>query len=362
MRVLVTAEQLRRPVPGGIGTYLRGLLQGVARLRSGSDGTAPPFDLTLLASRGPHGADPLAAFGLPLVVLPWPAPVLTRGWDHGLFPAPPGFDVLHHGSLAAAPSRGTPVVATIHDLAWRHVPEAYPRRGRRWHEAALRRALHGSDRFIVPSGLVAEDLVAAGAPASRVRVAGAGADHLPAPDRPATSALLDRLGVDGPFLLAVGTLEPRKNLARLFAAYEKVRPALPERWPLLVVGPSGWGEQAIPPPGVVAVGRVDDPVLAGLYESARLLAYVPLSEGFGLPPVEAMAAGLPTVCSPLPSTGGASLEVDPYDVGGIAEALLALAVDDDLRAERTAAGRAWAAKMTWAEIARRHVAVWEEVA
>ncbi len=361
----MVAEQLRRTVPGGIGTYVRGLAQGLSAM--GAD--AP--DLALWASRGPRNtSDPLAELGLTVVTSPLPSQVLTRAWDRGWagFGSragsgdESGTDVIHATSLAVPPRHGAPVAVTVHDLAWRKVPDAFPPRGRRWHEAALGRAVERASLFVVPSRTTADALIAAGARADRVEVVDEGSDHLPDPDHAACDALLARLGVGGPFLLSVGTLEPRKNIPRLVAAYQIARPRLPEPWPLVVVGPTGWGDQAAPAAnGVVMAGWVADPVLASLYGKARLVAYVPLLEGFGLPALEAMAAGAPVVASPMPSTGDAALGTDPRDVDAIAAALVAAATDDDVRADRVAAGSRRAAALTWETAARGHVDLWRSL-
>jgi alpha-1,3-rhamnosyl/mannosyltransferase len=188
-----------------------------------------------------------------------------------------------------------------------------------------------------------------------------GSDHLPPPDLEAAARLLGSLGVTGPFLLSVGTLEPRKNLARLIQAYGRIRGALPEPWPLVLVGPSGWGEQVRPRPGVVLAGLVSPSELSALYGMARLLAYVPLIEGYGLPPVEAMTFGAPVVATRrLPSTVGAAYEVDPYDVESIAEGLQVVATDEAERSRLQALGLDRATRLTWSAMARRHVAVWQE--
>ena len=347
MKVLLVAEQLRRPVEGGIGTYARGLLRGLAAFGE---------DVTIWASRAPRGVpDPLAALGK-VVTSPLPAPALVRAWDRGLAPPPGRPDVVHATSFAMPAVGRAPMSVMVHDVAWRHFPEAYPDRGRRWHEAALQRALARARLLIVPSSTVADDLLAAGAPAARVEVVEEGCDHLAAPDDDAAGALLAGLGVTGDFLLTVSTLEPRKNLPRLLAAYDTVRDRLP---PLVVVGPAGWGPEVRPGAGVVLAGLVTGGTLTSLYRRARVLAYVPLREGFGLPVVEAMSCGAPVVASAVPSAGGAALEVDPFDVDAIAGALLQAATDDARRAELVAAGRARAEGLTWERAAEHHLRLWK---
>ena len=363
MRVLIVVEQLRRRAPGGIGTYARGLLHGLRRIGAGpggQPGAAPAVDVTLLASRPGAGADPLASFGVPVLASPLPGPILTRAWDVGLLGAPDGFDLVHAVSLAVPRSRA-PAVATVHDLAWRQVPDAFPPRGRRWHEAALQRALRRARLFLVPSAATAEALEDAGAPRDRIAVFEEGVDHLPPPDTGATRELLSRLGVESPYLLSVGTNEPRKNIERLCDAYARARSQLPEPWPLVVVGPQGWGGPLRPRPGVVPAGEVTPAVLAGLYAGCRCLAYVPLHEGYGLPALEAMAAGTPVVASPMPSTRGAALEVDPLDVEAIADGLVLASVDGASRDGLVATGSQRVDKLTWESSARRHVELWEQL-
>ncbi|MCU1447921.1 MAG: glycosyl transferase group 1 [Acidimicrobiales bacterium] len=357
MRALVTAEQLRRRVPGGIGTYVRGLVAGMRALATG----AP--DITLWASRPADGDDPLRALGPAVHTSPLPSRLLVAAWDRGMAGAPKGYDVLHATSLAVPPAGGTPTTVLVHDLAWRHVPDAYPRRGRRWHEAALRRAVRRADVLVAPSQAAVDDLLGSGAPAGRVRLLTDpyGCDHLPPADAEGAAALLRDLRVDGEYLLTVSTLEPRKNLGRLLAAYRGARPRLPEPWPLLVVGPAGWGEALAPEQGVHLAGKVSDGVLAGLYARARLMAYVPLLEGFGLPAVEAMYACAPVVASPMPSTAGAAYEVDPLDTEAIADALVRVGGQEGVRSQLVTAGVVRSAELTWEAAARRHVELWSEV-
>jgi glycosyltransferase involved in cell wall biosynthesis len=398
VKVLLAAEQLRRSLPGGIGRYARGLAGGLFDLapheRSGSE-------IELLASRPPRPgppsgaagarrpADPLGAWGFPVRSSALPGVVLTRAWDRGLLAAPPGFDVVHSVSLAAPPVRrgrapggGKPsLVVTVHDLAWQAHPESTTARGRRWHEAALGRALHRADAFVTPGRQVAGELVALGARADAVSVVPFGADHLPPPDGPGADALLAELGVRGPFLLTAGTLEPRKNLRRLASAYAAARSSLPEPWPLVVVGPRGWGDAGLgraplrasvdghgPGEGLVAAGPVTDGVLAALYHRARAFAYVPLAEGFGFPPLEAMGAGVPVVVStevpsvaPAPGEAPAALRVDPLSTEAIAGALVAASSDEPLRRDLVVRGRALHRTLTWRRCAREHLALWERL-
>lgn len=364
MDVLVVVEQLRRAVAGrtsGIGTYTLGLLQGLAAL--GDD--APR--IALHASRSPAAPDPLAVHGHPVIASWLPGPLLTRAWDRGMLGAPGGRDVVHATSLAfPAPARSAPLSVMVHDLAWREVPEAYPPRGRRWHEAALQRAVAGGRLLLVPARSTADALVAAGAPPARVEVVEEGADHLPAADVAGARRILDRLGVRDGFLLTVGTLQPRKNLPRLLEAYERARPELPEPWPLVVVGPAGWGDALPPssiPHGVLLSGEVRGAELAGLYRLARCLAFVPLAEGFGLPPVEAMRECTPVVASPVPSLAGtgAAIEVDPRDVRAMATALVQASSDDRIRSALVTAGLERTRELTWETAARRHVELWRGV-
>jgi len=317
----------------------------------------------------------LSRFGLPVITSPLPGPVLTRAWDHRLSHAPDGFDIVHAVSLAVPPLRrssGSRLVVTVHDVAWHHHPEATTRRGLRWHEAALERIEAGGAALVAPSRLVAADLVACGVDADRITVVWNGADHLPAPDPAAAEAVLGRVAVTGAFLLSVCTLEPRKNVDRLIRAFVRVRPSLPAPWPLVIVGPSGWGREPAHPAatqGVVFTGAVSGPALAELYRRSRAFAYVPLSEGYGMPPLEAMRAGTPTVVSDqVPSVhdlgdqGPAPARVvDPLDVGDIAAGLADVLTDDALRADLAARGAAHARARTWREAARRHITLWRAV-
>ncbi len=376
----MAVEQLRRAVPGGIGAYARGLLAGMAQCAEDGD----QVDVTLLASRNPgraargsgHPPDPLARFGRPLRLSMLPGPLLTRGWDHGLVRAPGGFDVVHSISSAfPSPARGGRArsVVTVHDVAWRRHPATATTRGARWHEAALRRARDSGAALIVTSRLVAADLVSDGVEADRITIVHGGSDHLVPEDPAQSAALLRRLGVPGEFLLTVSTLEPRKNVDRLLKAYALARPTLPEPWPLVIVGPTGWGPLLTSPrdqEGVVFAGAVTDAALSGLYRRARAFAYVPLTEGYGLPPLEAMRMGTPAViANEVPSvvdldepSPPPALIVDPLDVEGIAVALTTVLTDDAVRADLAARGEAHARSRTWRTAAHQHIGLWRSLA
>ena len=376
-RVLMAVQQLRRTVPGGIGAYARGLLIGLAQAAEAGETT----DITLYASRPPRrrsggGADPLSRFGYPVVGSRLPGPIMTRAWDHGWLGPLSGFDIIHAVSLAAPPARarrGERTVVTVHDLSWRRYPEGSTPRGRTWHEAALGRARDSAAALVVTSNSVAADLRAEGVAADRITIVHGGSDHLVAADMARTAAALDQLGVHGEFLLTVGTLEPRKNIGRLMSAYGLVRPALPEPWPMVIVGPDGWGPalrdrggQA----GVIFAGEVADPVLSGLYQRARAFAYVPWTEGYGLPPLEAMRFGTPAVVSAevpsvhdLAQTGVPPVRiVDPMSLEDIAAGLAAVATDDAIRADLSARGRAYARARTWRAAAQAHIDLWGTLA
>jgi glycosyltransferase involved in cell wall biosynthesis len=367
IRAGVVAEQLLGPVPGGIGRYVSGLvgqLGEVAVERGGS--------VRWLVAR--HPAERIAAVGLPperTAALAWPGRLATRAWVQLRRPRLPArltaeLDLVHATSAAIPPARGRPLVATIHDVAFRLFPEAYPASGRDFHERATSIAVAEAARVLVPSAATARDLADLyGLEPARVTVTPLGADPPAAVDPAPARALLERLGVRGPFLLAVGTLEPRKNLARLVAAFAEAGAELPSHH-LVVVGPAGWGDAlgGPTPPRVALAGRVSDEVLAGLYATADGLAYPSLHEGFGLPVLEAMARGLPVLTSDrssLPEVAGdAALLVDPTDVPAIAKGLVELVADSGLRERLAAEGPRRAAAFTWRATAEATWSAYQE--
>jgi glycosyltransferase involved in cell wall biosynthesis len=365
-QILMVVEQLRRRVPGGSGTYVAGVLEGLGKLWDG-DHEEADLGLTLYASRPTRNARPdsLGRFGFPVMTAPLPGSVLTRAWDSGLARVPGGFSLVHGCSLAVPRENGVRTIVTVHDLAWRQMPEAYPRHGRKWHEMAFVRSLDAGDEFVVPSESVAIEVRSAGAETGKVVVIEPGSDHLRDPDEGSSRAaalMLENAGVDGPFVVSVCTLQPRKNLSGLIEAFKTVRGSLPGKWSLAVVGPPGWGPDIEPAEGVALLGSVSEGELSALYAKAAMLAYVPFVEGYGLPPLEAMRAGIPVVSSMVPSIGDAAFVVDPHSCESIAGGLLAVASDEDLRERLVRSGRDRAGALTWEKCAAGHVDLWRREA
>jgi glycosyltransferase involved in cell wall biosynthesis len=369
-RVGVVAEQLLRPVPGGVGRYVRALASHLPVEAAVDRGT-----VEFLVAR--HPPDRLSAAGLPPAStrqLAWPGRLVTRTWVTLRRPGLPEelldrLDLVHATSAAVPPTGHRPLVATVHDLAFRHFPDAYPAAGRRYHERSARIVADEAARVLVPSEATARDLAELyGVDRGRVTITPLGVEVPPEPDRAGAERLLRDLGVRGPFLLAVGTLEPRKNLPRLLDAFGEVAGELPGHW-LVVVGPVGWGPRLRPTWDSVRVklaGPVGDALLHALYQAADGLAYPSLYEGFGLPVLEAMANGAPVLTSDRSSmpevAGGAALLVDPHDRSAIAAGLVRLAGDEALRRRLVEAGRRRAAGFTWRATAAATWAAYRQVA
>ena len=251
--------------------------------------------------------------------------------------------------------------------AWRHHPEAATRRGRRLFEGWLRDARR-ADRIVCPSEATRGDLVEAGFDGARIRIVPLGVGRTDV--EPRLPALLRaRHGLEGPFVLWVGTLEPRKNLDRLVAAMSAAAPL--SDVPLVLVGPTGWRTdvaRTVAPLGerAVVVGSVSEVEKRAWYEAADVFCLPSLHEGFGLPVLEAMAHGVPVVTSAGTATeelaGDAGLTVDPTDTGAIAEALCAVLDDETLAARLAHAGRTGAASRRWSDTADGLMAVYREVA
>ncbi len=243
-----------------------------------------------------------------------------------------------------------PVVLTIGDLSFRHHPEHYPHATRMRLEALIPYQARRARIVVAPSEFSRRDIVERlGLPDDKVRVV-PNVVEPPAPLGEATRARvrgdLDAHGVGERYVLYLGNLHPRKNVARLIRAFVRARLGDTQ---LVIAGGRWWGdgdeeaEAAKAPRGtVVMLGRVDDATRQFLLESAVALAYPSLFEGFGLPPIEAMAVGTPALVgdrASLPDIAGdAALAVDPTDVAAIADGLARITTDETLRTELRARG------------------------
>lgn len=278
-------------------------------------------------------------------------------------------DVLHV-QYTAPPFCPVPVVATIHDLAFEHLPETFTRRGAAQLKLTVRRTARRAARIATVSEFSRQDLLKTyRLPPEKVVVTHNGLEAQFTPD-PATPDEAERLrgqfGITRDFILAVGSLQPRKNLVRLIRAYARLRTERRDFQPqLVIVGRKLWLHHEI----FAEVGRqpwASDVILTGyvaaqdlppLYRAAQVFVYPSLFEGFGLPPLEAMACGTPVITSDnssLPEVvGEAALLIDALDENALAARLLQLTHDTALRARLRAAGLERAKLFTWAAAAEK---------
>ena len=282
---------------------------------------------------------------MPVERLPLGRPWLYETWNRREWPNVEGatgpIDVCHSTTSIPAATR-SPHVVTVHDLAFVHTPERFTRHGVRAMTAGLERCRR-ADLVLCPSAATAADLASAGFDETRLRVVPWGVEARGVDDED-RSRTRRRFDLPDAFVLFVGTIEPRKNLAALAAAVRRSDYALP----LVAAGAVGWGEAAPVADDVRFLGFVDDVDLAALYSLATVFAYPSLQEGFGLPVAEAMVHGTPVVTSSGTATeevaGGAAVLVDPTDVESIAAGLDdAVGRADELRV----AGLRRAAELTW---------------
>lgn len=283
---------------------------------------------------------------------------------------------LLHVQYTAPPLTPCPIVSTIHDLAFEHLPETFKRRS--WMQLRLtvrhtaRRAAHiitvsdYSRRDIIETYKVEPERI------SSIRLA-APTNFAPVEDERKLRHVRERYDIEGEYILAVGSIQPRKNLVRLIAAYADLRRARPQaKLPQLVlVGKRAWlyGEtlRAVEEYGLsgltVFTGYVSEADLQALYTGALCFVYPSYFEGFGLPPLEAMQCGAPVVVgnrTSLPEVvGDAGLLVDPFDERALRSAIERLIDDDSLRKELRAKGLERARKFSWRDTARQTLKAYE---
>lgn len=361
------AVDLRALVPEetGIGVYTRALLLELAA-RGG-------FRYTGLAHRPPRGAAELTAAGIATEAEPAPLGVI---WQQLRLPGRlrQGDVDLLWSPLMTLPLRcPVPAVATVHDLTTLLFPEAHRLKVKWSILPFLRTSMERADRLVAVSHATARDIAfhfpqAAG----KVRVVhhGIGPEY-----RPGTSeeiaAIRQELGAPEGYILYVGTLEPRKNIGAILDAWEALHQEDPHLPPLVLVGGYGWSSQhlvrrieALAAKGVRALGHVDRARLVQVFQGARVFVYPSLYEGFGLPPLEAMACGVPTVVSDASSlpevVGDAGIRVPLGDLGSLAAAIQGLLQDPVQAAEMGARGLERSARFRWDRAAREMEEVFAE--
>jgi glycosyltransferase involved in cell wall biosynthesis len=355
VRVAYTLEQCWHDVPGGTATSILRLAQEITKRD----------EIELVGVAGRHRGRPQMGYEptIPITSLPLARPWLYESWRRLKWPivesATGPVDVCHSTAGIPAPSHA-PSVVSIHDVAFLKRPDRLTRQGARVLTNAVERA-RAAAAIVCPSNVVREDLLEAGFAAELVSVApwGVDVDEVPATE---IEHVLDTYGLPREFILAVATLEPRKNLPRLVDAHARVADAPP----LVIAGPSGWG--GIPAAlqassdRVFLAGHVEKAHLQALYAAAALMAYPSEEEGFGLPVLEAMAAGTPVVTSKGTATeevaGGAAQLVDPFDVESIADGISAALTDGE---RLRASGLERARERTWATTADAMIAVYGAV-
>lgn len=338
-------------VPAGRGRYVRELLAALERI---PEATHEKF---VLYAREPWGDLDPERFRWSLISLPDPVWHVRAAWTANS----EARAFLSTNSYLTAWFTRVPTAITVYDLVPFVEGAQSQARSARIERATIRPALRRAASLPCISNATRLDLERL-FPGTRGRTLvtplaadGSFFEPVAAPGHPA---------LDKPYVLAVGTLEPRKNLERLLDAWLLLEPALRETYDLALVGPRGWDDESIVAKAQAAdarlLGRVSEDELRALYAGAAAFAYPSLYEGFGLPPLEAMAAGAPVLTSNVSSlpevVGDAGVQVDPHDVHAIARGLAALLTEDGLAERLRQAGRERARTFTWERTARETLA------
>lgn len=355
----MTLEQLWHRVPGGTAIATLGMVRALAARD----------DVSVVGVAARHLGPPPEPFrsAIPVRSLPLPRLALYRAWHSLRRPrvetATGDVDVIHATTFAIPPA-SAPLVVTIHDLAFLDRPDDFTARGMRLFRRGLELALRDASLVLVPSEATRRDCLTAGFDDAKVTIVPWGVDAVIL-DSAFIEATLRRYGVSGRYVLWTGTLEPRKNLLRLLEAFASIDTDAR----LVLAGPKGWGSDDVSghrDERVLPIGFVPPGALTALYAGASAFCYPSFKEGFGLPVLEAMAQGVPTITSRGTSTeevgGDAVLLVDPHDTSSIADAIQRVLDDDSLAGRLRAAGSQRALTFSWARTAELVSTAYREAA
>lgn len=356
-RVAAILEQCWHRVPGGTAISAVRSMQAVA--------ATTVWSVVGVAARHRNPpAVPIPA-EVPVTHMPLRRRALYDAWHYLRWPLLQRYtgrvDVVHGtGGVVPAPGNAA-LVMTIHDLAFLYRPEHFTRRGVRFMQRALDLTRRLADLVIVPSEATLAECVDAGFEHHRLRVIPWGCRPAAVTDA-ARHRVRQRYSLPAEFLLWAGTAEPRKNLVGLLQAYRQAK----SPWPLILVGPAGWGDDAMPEltGGVRHIGEVPSHDLEVLYDLAGVFVYPSLAEGFGLPVLEAMAHATPVITARGTATeevaGPGGLLINPTDSDSLAAAICELTSDVDRRAQLGMAAATRAAGFTWERTAALISAVYDE--
>jgi glycosyltransferase involved in cell wall biosynthesis len=366
MRIAIDARKLH---DFGIGTYIRNLVTELAAIDRTTD--------YVLFTRPDDVAAAAAGPNFRAVAEPSRPYSIAEQWRVPRAVARAGADLLHEPHYVLPPLTRSRTVVTIHDCIHLRFPEYLPGRAAyAYAHTMIRLAARKADRVLTVSDASKRDILHyTGVAPEKVVVIHNGLDARFAtdPDPEAVERVRQRFQLDHPFVLYVGNIKPHKNLARLIAAFAAMRADGPDGLKLVVIG----DETSKHPELRQAVHRhrLDKHVrffgfqpsatLVVFYRLARAFVFPSLYEGFGLPPLEAMANETPVVTSNVSSlpevAGGAALLVDPYDVASIADGIRRAVTDETLRQDLIARGRARAREFSWARAAADTLGVYRQV-
>lgn len=358
---------------GGNETYIRGLIRALAAIDDRNRYTIYLAEPDAAAEWRETFVQNHPNFEVQLLPKPTPLVRVPVFLTYELRQHP--VDVLHV-QYTAPPFCPIPVVATIHDLAFEHLPETFTRRGSLQLKLTVRRTAQKAARIATVSEYSRQDLLRTyKLPPEKVAVTYNGVEphFTPQAQFNEVAEIKQQFGIARDYLLAVGSLQPRKNLVRLIRAYAKLRTESESFSPqLVIVGRKLWLAEEIFAEvrrqrwaeDVILTGYVSDNDLPKLYRQATAFVYPSLFEGFGLPPVEAMACGTPVITSDVSSlpevTGRAALLIDPKNQTSIESALLQIMRDQELRAEMRERGIEQAKKFTWQAAAEKTLQLYQE--